>query len=222
MPSSTARRTTSPGPVTLRAYPVFSEALAPLSQTSPDRIIDNVVRIVDVEGPMTGWRIHQVYKKCARGRESHDEFSRLLNRAISAAERNQRMVSENPYNQTGNKPRTFRLAGQSTAVARELGPRTIDIVPPSEVLQYCRSVSADQTLSEGELISRVGKLLRHPQVATEMRNAIVAAQRLGAKISDSRAPRPARVSAYHSDGSGSRTAESVCPLCFTVHPGECV
>ena len=53
--------------------------------------------------------------------------SRLLNRALSAAERGERIVSENPFNQSGNKPRTFRLPGQSSAVARELGPRTIDI-----------------------------------------------------------------------------------------------
>ena len=107
----------------------FSEALSPISQTPADRIIDNIVRIVGVEGPVTGWRIHQVYRKSAGSGESHDEFSRLINRAISAAERRQRIVSENPFNQTGNKPRTFRLPSQSSAVARELGPRTIDIVP---------------------------------------------------------------------------------------------
>lgn len=219
--STGARQATSPPSVTLSTYPVFSEALAPIAQTSPDRIVDNVVRIVRTEGPMTGWRIHQVYKQCAKGRESHDEFSRLLNRAISAAERNQRLVSENPYNQTGNKPRTFRLHSQLTAVIRELGPRTIDIVPPSEVLQYCRSASAGQTLSESELISRVAKLLRNPQGATEMRNAIVAAQRLGEKNGDTRAPRPSRAPAHRSTVSGSRTAESVCPACFTVHAGEC-
>ncbi|KUI22643.1 helicase SNF2 [Mycobacterium sp. GA-1285] len=176
--SSAVPRMTSPEPPTLKAYPVFSEALSPISQTPPDRIIDNVVRIVGVEGPVTGWRIHQVYRRCAPSRESHDEFSRLLNRAISAAERHQRIVSENPFGQTGNKPRTFRLPSQSSAVARELGPRTIDIVPPTEVLQYCRNVSAGQTLSENDLIERVDRLLRTRQVATELRKAIVAAQRL--------------------------------------------
>ncbi|WP_082691106.1 SNF2-related protein [Mycobacterium sp. GA-1199] len=201
--SSAVPRMTSPEPPTLKEYPVFSEALSPISQTPPDRIIDNVVRIVDVEGPVTGWRIHQVYKRCASSGESHDEFSRLLNRAISAAERHQRIVSENPLGQTGNKPRTFRLPSQSSAVARELGPRTIDIVPPTEVLQYCRIASAGRTLSENDLIDRVSKLLRTRQVAAELRKAIVAAQRLDLQSGVSRIARPARTSAYGSTSSGS-------------------
>jgi hypothetical protein len=156
---------TSTGPADLKPYPVFSQALSPISQTSADRIVDNVVRIVSVEGPMTGWRIHQVYKQCAPGRESHDEFSRLLNRAISAAERSQRIVAENPFNQTGNKPRTFRLPGQS-AVARELGPRTVNIVPPAEVVQYCRKAAAGEVLSDEELINRVGSCWATATVST--------------------------------------------------------
>lgn len=151
----------------LKPYPVFSGVLPPISQTSADGIVANLVRIVGVEGPVTGWRLHQVYRKCATGRESHDEFSRLLNRAISAAERSHRILSENPLNRSGNKPRTFRLRSQSFAVARELGPRTIDIVPPSEMQQYGRIVSAGQTLSTDELIERVGKLLHRKQAASE-------------------------------------------------------
>ncbi|MCQ4364651.1 SNF2-related protein [Mycobacterium gordonae] len=216
---SVTRQATRPGLPALKAYPVFSEALSPISQTSADRIIDNVVRIVRVEGPVTGWRIHQVYRKSATGRESHDEFSRLLNRAISAAERRQRIVSENPFNQTGNKPRTFRLPGQSSAVARELGPRTIDIVPPGEVLQYCRNVSAGQMLDENDLVDRVAKLLGANRVPRELRSALVAARRLDTKARDNRVTRPAGASADQPKGPGSR--KGVCPSCFTVHAGEC-
>ena len=81
LPSAT-QDATSTGQADLKPYPVFSQTLSPISQTPADQIIENLVRIVSVEGPMTGWRIHQVYKKCAPGRESHDEFSRLLNRDL--------------------------------------------------------------------------------------------------------------------------------------------
>lgn len=206
VPTSAAPQDSGSGHATLEPYLVFSEALSPISQTSADRIIDNIVRIVGVEGPLTGWRLHEVYRKCAAGRESHDEFSRLLNRAISAAERAKRIVSENPLSQSGNKPRTFRLPGEPSTVARELGPRTIDIVPPGEVVQFCRRVSAGQTLSENDLIERVGKLLRDGQVAAELRKAVVAAQRVDAKASS---------------GHVTRQRETVCPSCYTVHAGEC-
>lgn len=179
--ASLAASGTSPEMAELKPYPVFAQILSPISQTPAGAIVENVVRIVDVEGPMTGWRIHQVYKKCAPGTESHDEFSRLLNRAISDAERRQLIVSENPFNQTGNKPRTFRLSHQSDTVPRELGPRTIDIVPPAEVVQYCRTVLAGgNALSDEELIRGVSRLLRGGQSDTELRNAVVAAKRLEA------------------------------------------
>ncbi|OYN79552.1 DEAD/DEAH box helicase [Mycolicibacterium sphagni] len=173
-------KTASPGVADLKPYKAFTQPLTPISQTSADRIIDNVVRIVDAEGPMTGWRIHQVYMKCAPGRESYDEFSRLLNRAISAAERRQLIISENPFNQTGNKPRTFRLSTQASTAARELGPRTLDIVPPHEVVQYCRKASGGRgSISDGELIKNVGNLLGNTQSATDLRKAVMAAKRLG-------------------------------------------
>lgn len=204
VPTSDLRpQTSSSAPLTLQPYPVFSESLSPISQTPADRIIDNIVRIVGTEGPLTGWRLHQVYRECATGREPHDEFSRLLNRAISAAERHQRIVSENPMSQSGNKPRTFRLRNQSSTIARELGPRTIDIVPPSEVQQYCRIVSAGQSLSASELVDRVGRLLRNKQVMSELQKAVLAAQRMDGK------------------SAGIVTKATVCPSCFTIHAGEC-
>jgi hypothetical protein len=185
------------------------------SQTPADQMIENLVRIVSVEGPMTGWRIHQVYKKCAPGRESHDEFSRLLNRAISAGERSQRIVAENPFNQTGNKPRTFRLPGQSSTVARELGPRTVDVVPPAEVVQYCRKAAAGEALLDDEMIKRVGRLLGNREPATDLRNAVLAAKRLDARAAPGRSPRPEPAPPVVT------RSDRVCPSCFTIHAGEC-
>ena len=208
-------QTASPGPTELKPYPVFSQTLSPISQTSADQIIENVIRIVSVEGPVTGWRIHQVYKKCAPGHESQDEFSRLLNRAISAAERSQRIVSDNPFNQTGNKPRTFRLPGQSSTVGRELGPRTIDVVPPAEVVQYCRKAAAGEVLSDDEMIKRVGRLLGNREPATDLRNAVLAAKRLDARNAQGRSTRPEPTPPVVT------RSDNVCPSCFTIHAGEC-
>ena len=209
-------RTNGAASTDLKPYAVFSQSLSPVTQTPADQIVENVVRIVSVEGPMTGWRIHQVYKMCAQERESHDEFSRLLNRAISAAERTRRIVTENPFNQTGNKPRTFRLPAQSTAVARELGPRSIDIVPPAEMVQYCRNAATGEAPSDDELVRRVGRMLGIRQPTTDLRNAVLAAKRLNGRNGQGRSARPA------AEASAVRRAESACPSCFTVHAGECV
>lgn len=180
----------------LLPYAVFSEVLPPVSETRTSQVAGIVARIVLVEGPITGWRIHQVYRACSTGRESRDEFSRLLNSAISVAERRNLIVAENPYNQTGNKPRTFRLSTQSREVARELGPRTINVVPPTELAQYCRIVSSVRGLSDGELLRRVAQLLGLTLLTADARNAVSAANRLAARAGAS----ASRVSATN-DGS---------------------
>ena len=138
-----------------------------------------------------------------------------MNRAISAAERHQRIVADNLFNQSGNKPRTFRLSGQSSAVARELGPRTIDIVPPAEVVQYFRKAAAGEVLSDDELIKRVGRLQGNWQPTTELRNAVLAAKRLDTRTGQGRSTRSQQTPPVV------RRSDNVCPSCFTIHAGEC-
>lgn len=179
VPTSTTPRTPTAESTDLIPYPVFRQALPAISKTTTDRIIDNVVSIVSVEGPMTGWRIHRVYTECASSREPNDEFSRLLNRAISAAERSGLIVSENPLGRSGNKPITFRLPVQSSAIARELGPRTIDVVPPNEVVQYCRMVLVGEaSITEDALIDRVGRLFQNRLPPADLRRAVRGAKRI--------------------------------------------
>lgn len=203
----------------LTSYTAFSERVPAISQTSDDRIVATVVRIVDAEGPLTGWRIHQVYRQCSAGQESSDEFSRLLNRAISAAERRRLIVSENPYNQSGNKPRTFRRPSQISSVARQLGPRTISSVPPAEVMQYCRTVSGgNAALSDAELVKRVCTLLG-VSAGLDVRDAVVAASRLLAR--NSRGKRETKADRGLGSAS-SRAGNGPCPQCFTTHAGECL
>jgi hypothetical protein len=139
----------------------------------------------------------------------------------------------------------FRLL----SVAGVLFPRTLSInpatshglsgCPPSPQQSHANSVRGRLTsclqvsccstavaCQQAKLCPRTislngGKLLRTRQVATELRKAVVEAQRLEAKTGDSRVTRSARASAYGSTGSASRRSESVCPSCFMAHAGEC-
>ena len=40
---------------------------------------------------------------------------------------------DNPLHQAGVKPRTYRLAHQSMVVTRQLGPRSLEEIPPAEL-----------------------------------------------------------------------------------------
>ncbi|CAM3578305.1 Helicase SNF2 [Tsukamurella ocularis] len=168
--------------VTLARYPVFRRSLPDIATSSAHVIAENVVAIVAAEGPMTGWRIHQLYEELVSSHRSRDELSRLINRAISDVERRGLINSDNPLGQSGNKPLTFRLPTQPMVVARELGPRTIDVVPPNEVAQYCRIVSTGETsLAEEELIERVARLIQISVPSGAMQRAVRAASRIPLK-----------------------------------------
>ncbi|UQX11406.1 DEAD/DEAH box helicase [Candidatus Mycobacterium methanotrophicum] len=165
-------------PVGLQPYPVFAESLPSVAGVTLERVVKNVVRIVAVEGPVMGWRIHQVYKKCSDSSDSHEEFTRLVNRAISAAERQQLITSENPLNQPGNKPRTYRLLSQPKVIARQRGPRSVDIIPPAEMVEYRHRVSLGAAVSEEEVLRRVVNLLGLNVITNDLRRAAAAAKKL--------------------------------------------
>jgi hypothetical protein len=150
----------APTSVALQPYVGFSELLPPVHQTPLIVVVANVVRIVAVEGPVLGERLHQAYRNAYGGQRVGKEIARLLNRAISLAERGRQIVSDNPLKESGLTPRTFRLPTQPRLLPRELGPRTLELVPPTELAHHLAELSAgDGARSEEELFRAVLDLL---------------------------------------------------------------
>jgi hypothetical protein len=84
------------------------------------------------------------------------EIARLLNRAIMLGERRGQIISDNPLNESGVKPRTYRLPTQPAVVPRHLGPRSLELVPPAELAHHLTDLSlGDDTQSEEELFRAV-------------------------------------------------------------------
>lgn len=137
--------------------------------------VENVQRIVSVEGPMTGWRLHAVYQRQSAS-DMGGDFSKILNRAISSALRDGVVLSDNPLNQAGNKPRTFRVPDQSESGPRQLGTRFLAVVPPSEVAQYRSVVLGGEEISDDELLSRVAVLLGLRELTASDTSAVLAAK----------------------------------------------
>ena len=146
----------APVGVTLGPYVAFDEVLPPLNQTTLDVMAANVVRIVAAEGPVLGHRVHNAYRDAYGGHRVGKEIARLLNRAIMLGERRGQIISDNPLNESGVKPRTYRLPTQPTVVPRHLGPRSLELVPPAELAQHLTDLSlGDDTQSEEELFRAV-------------------------------------------------------------------
>jgi very-short-patch-repair endonuclease len=146
----------APAGVTLGPYVAFDELLPPLNQTTLDVMAANVVRIVAAEGPVLGHRVHNAYRDAYGGHRVGKEIARLLNRAIMLGERRGQIISDNPLNESGVKPRTYRLPTQPAVVPRRLGPRSLELVPPAELAHHLTDLSfGDDTQSEEELFRAV-------------------------------------------------------------------
>lgn len=137
-------------------YRAFDESLTPVTETPLAAMVANVVRIVETEGPILGHRLHQVYVRASGGQRVGREIARLLNQAIVTAERQGVITSDNPLGEAGIKPKTFRTPDQPAVKPRQLGDRSLDMVPPAELALHLAEVGAvDEWMTEEELFRGV-------------------------------------------------------------------
>lgn len=163
----------------LAPYVAFEGALPPLGETPLITMAANIVRIVEAEGPILGNRLHQVYVRSAGGQRVGKGIARLLNRAITMAERRGMIESENPLNEPGIKPKTFRLPSQPSVSVRELGPRGLEAVPPAELAHHLADLAAnDVSMSEEELFRGVLDLLGLKRLTDNARGVLTSAMAL--------------------------------------------
>lgn len=124
-------------------YRKFQGPAIPTHLGDRSEIVDDLVEAVRVEGPVRGGRLLSAYVRAAGGQKVGSQIAKDLNSAIAAAVRAQRLVEENPLQQGGVKPRTYRLPDQPRYVIRDLGPRALEEVPPLELAARIRQVRRD-------------------------------------------------------------------------------
>lgn len=117
----------------LAPYRAFAGTVPPVATASRTEIVNGLLAIVAIEGPILGHRLHSVYVRASAGQKVGSVIAKTLNSAVTTAVRQGHLVEENPLGEAGVKPRTYRLAGQPSALLRELGPRSFDQVPPAEL-----------------------------------------------------------------------------------------
>jgi very-short-patch-repair endonuclease len=143
--SSSAKPSLGPerGPAlaALPAYPAFQGDLVPALTATRAELVDALRNIVAVEGPVLGSRMHSAYVLASGQRQVGRQIAHALNAAISYAVRKGILIADNPLGQAGVKPRTYRLPGQDAVTARQLGPRTLDQVPPMELAWLLREAA---------------------------------------------------------------------------------
>lgn len=117
----------------LPPYIGYDGTVVPAALAQPDEIIDGLLAIVAVEGPILGHRLHSVYVQSSDGMRVGHQIAQSLNSAISSAVRRGRLVREDPLGEAGVRPTTLRLPEQPPVLMRQLGPRRFEHIPPSEL-----------------------------------------------------------------------------------------
>lgn len=119
----------------LPSYIVYAGALPPAASATQGEIIAGLLEIVAVEGPVVGHRLHAAYVRSSAGHRVGPQIGKILDSAVSAAVRTGLLLQEDPLGESSLRPSTYRLPEQSAVVVRELGPRALEYVPPTELAQ---------------------------------------------------------------------------------------
>lgn len=168
----------------LEPYREFTGTVVPAADADRQQLRDGLVAIVEAEGPVMGQRLHMAYVKAAGGDRVGRSIASILNQAISSAVRQGVLVADNRRD-AGVKPRTFRLPSQPETRPRQLGPRALDHVPPTELADLLTQAALangwehDETLYR-EVLARLG--LR--RLTTHVEATLAAALRLAREKRD--------------------------------------
>ena len=147
---------------TLQSYMEFIGSVTTPVSASRQELLDGIVAIVAVEGPVDGYRLHTAYVKAAGGHRVGKTIAKILNSAITSAVRQGQLVVDNPLNEAGVKPRTYRLPDQPEVRPRTLGPRPSNRFPRVSLIPDGRSSAAARLGQQGTLYRTVlGRLGLH-------------------------------------------------------------
>lgn len=112
-------------------------------------ITDSLCQIIEVEGPMLAKRACDVYLRGCGIRRLGHELKGTLNKALSSAIHQGRVVSENEPGKSGLIFSTVRSRGSPPVKLRCRGPRAFEEIPPGELRAIGQYISKTLHLEPG-------------------------------------------------------------------------
>ena len=161
------------GPVNengLSAYRPFVGQTTPAVEATSAELMDELVAIVEAEGPVLGERLHQAHVRASGGQRVGRQIAHALNSALLRAKNQGLLIEDDPLSESGVKPKTFRLPSQPQYIVRTLGPRILEQVPPLRAAEVLAAVGGQRGWLDEELVFRgVLGALRHSTIHSERR-----------------------------------------------------
>ena len=112
-------------------------------------VSEGIVRIIEVEGPVVAKRVYDIYLRgCGIKRMGH-ELKSTMNKALSHAIRQGRVVCEDEAGKGGLLFSVVRVNGSPPVRLRSRGPRSFEEIPPSELQVVARYLAERHGFSSG-------------------------------------------------------------------------
>lgn len=125
-----------------------SVTLPDAGQATAKEVQAGLLRIIEVEGPVLGQRLYQLYVRSTGGSRVGPAIKRRLNSVTHQLVGSGVVLADDPRGTGGQVLKTYRLPDQPAILVRELGDRTIHEVPPLELAARLRALSPHRATDE--------------------------------------------------------------------------
>ena len=99
-----------------------------------DVVSDGLCDIIEVEGPILAKRAYDIFLRSRGIKRLGRDLRSIMNKALHHAIYQGRVVSEDEWGEAGMAQMIVRITGSSPIILRKGGGRSLDEIPPSEVL----------------------------------------------------------------------------------------
>lgn len=166
----------------LPRYETFAGRLTPASTATPSELLTGILKIVEMEGPILGYRLHEVYIGASGGQRVGREASRILNSIISRAVATKHLIADNPLGDSGMKPKTFRLPSQPKVRLRHVGPRSLEHIPPAELASLIEALRKRHDYDQEALMRATLEAVGLKYLTQGFRETFLGAQNLAGSL----------------------------------------
>jgi very-short-patch-repair endonuclease len=133
---------------------------------SLSEVMEGLLQIIEVEGPMVSRRAYSLYNKAVGGARLGRQTAKIMNRAVNKAIRSGRL-RQGEKDATGNY--ILQLSDRPIVIIRTRGPRRLEEIPCTEIAAVRQAVrSRYPSLDEEQLVRRLaecfGIVRKTPQV----------------------------------------------------------
>ncbi|WP_126268717.1 AAA domain-containing protein [Corynebacterium alimapuense] len=135
-------------------YQMFRGSCVSVHSASDEQIIEGLLEILTIEGPMLGHVLISRYVKAGGDHRVTRPVKKTLNSVISRLVSRRMIRFDNPTDVAGNVGKTFHLPKQPSVIVRTRGERDLADIPYGELRAVMGHVVSQSGLDDSEVVMR--------------------------------------------------------------------